>query len=142
MHFEAGTSEAQAYYAHVVSQDNHGNQTIQTVGPSYVDAPTTPDIISDLTYHDWTNSGAWLISSDYALSDTVKGGQLQNFYTSWDNNALRMAWTGGDWNKDGDLFVYLDTQGGGGAAAAYNPFGTPGSIALPPTFGADRLVWV
>src|SRR5581483_6478499 len=111
------------------------------VGPIYVDAPTTPDLITPITYHDWMNSGASLISSDHALSDTAASGPLQNFYTSWDSTALRMAWTGANWDTDGDLFIYLDTAGGG-ATSAYNPFGGSGNIAFPNNFGADYMVWV
>jgi hypothetical protein len=151
-HFEFAASEAQTYYAHVISQDTRGNRTLQTVGPIYVDAPTTPDLIGDLTYHGWMESckscgplapqgGASLISADQEISQTVTGKVAQKFYTSWNNNALRMAWTGADWNTDGDLFIYLDTQGGG-ATSAFNPYGGNGTIQLPSSFGADYLVWI
>jgi hypothetical protein len=45
----------------------------------------------------------------------------QQFYLTWDSAALRMTWTGANWDSDGDLFIYLDTQPGG-ATQAYNPY--------------------
>ena len=42
-HYEFVPNEATIYYAHLVSVDNYGNRTIQSSGPIYVDAPTTPE---------------------------------------------------------------------------------------------------
>ncbi|MCX7671811.1 MAG: proprotein convertase P-domain-containing protein, partial [Anaerolineae bacterium] len=74
---------------------------------------------------------------------------VQRFYVTWNSEALRLAWTGANWNTDGDLFIYLDTQPGG-ATTAYNPYGAGPTIHLPgvtPTttvgaLAADYLVWV
>jgi hypothetical protein len=37
----------------VVARDNNGNQRLATVGPVYVDAPATPDLVDDLGYRAW-----------------------------------------------------------------------------------------
>jgi hypothetical protein len=66
---------------------------------------------------------------------------VQKLHISWNANALRLAWSGANWNLDGDLFIYLDTAGGG-AAALYDPFGTGGSLSFPATFAPDYLIWV
>jgi sugar lactone lactonase YvrE len=57
---------------------------------------------------------------------------------------LRLAWQGANWDSDGNLFVYLDTQPGG-TLHAYTPFTDGHTIHLPAepaTFAADTLVWV
>ncbi|NNJ12715.1 right-handed parallel beta-helix repeat-containing protein, partial [Chloroflexales bacterium ZM16-3] len=140
-HVELAAGEAQAYYAHVIAQDTYGNRRVQSVGPIYVDAPTTPDLIAAPTYRGWMESGASVISADHEISRTVLGAGIQQLYATWDSAALRLAWAGASWDTDGDLFVYLDTQAGG-AASAYNPYPSSAAISLPPSFGADIVIWV
>ncbi len=151
---EQPVGEAQAVYAHVVTRDSHGNQGWQTLGPIYTDMPTTtPDYITDLAYHGWTASGCTQIGADRELVRNAYTGQAltdtQRLYMTWDADALRLAWTGADWNNDGDLFIYFDTGEPGGATAAYDPYTatmTDTLISLPAQDGrqleADYLIWV
>jgi hypothetical protein len=155
---EQNAGEAQALYAHVVAEDEHGNQQWHTLGPIYTDVISTPDYIADpsaasgqaLAYHGWTESGGSQIGADRELDRNAQDGQavtgIQRFYVSWDADALRLAWTGADWNNDGDLFVYFDTGKPGGATRAYNPYSVPATITLPAQGGhqleADYLIWV
>ncbi|NUM44027.1 MAG: hypothetical protein HUU38_04915, partial [Anaerolineales bacterium] len=141
LHFEFTPAEAQTYFAHLITRDGLGNETVQTVGPFFVDAPTTPDLVTPLTSLDWTESGATLIASDGALHRLNEAHPIQRFYTSWNTDTLRMAWTGASWNGDGDLFFYLDT-GAGGATSLYNPYPTGPVVSLPDAFGADYLLWL
>ena len=154
-HIQFMPTEATTYYAHVIARDPYGNENVQNFGPFYLDARTTPDLIAPLNYDDWTQSGATLISSDNALHAVNTKQTPQQFYASWKQNALRLAWTGANWNGDGDLFVYLDT-GAGGATSLYNPFplGTDGQqsgreenatsvpVQLPAGFNAAYVVWL
>ena len=94
-------------------------------------------------------------AADNALHVVNDHQSPQQFYTSWKNDALRFAWTGANWDGDGDLFIYLDT-GAGGSTALYNPFplgtdgqhgGQPGNatsvpIHLPAGFNASYVVWL
>ena len=77
----------------------------------------------------------------------------QHFYSAWDNNGLRLTWTRADWEQEGDLFLYLDSQAGG-SSRAYNPYSATQNktlIILPihweglsniDRMQADFLVWV
>ncbi len=159
-HHEQKAGEAQAHYAHVVGQDVHGNRYWQTVGPVYTDVPTTPDYIQlpssreggtggGGTYRGWMQSGCSQIGADRELIRYAQAGQAltdtQRFYATWNTDTLRLAWTGADWNSDGDLFVYLDTAPGG-STVAHNPYTFTAAITLPAQSGhqleADYLIWV
>jgi len=175
-------SDGVARYFHVIVQDIYGNQSMETVGPFYHDLPTLPDYVSiaerdgpfaGAPYVAWRGSGCTLWGSDTRWAErTVMGDgddKQQDFYVSWDHDALRLSWVGADWDLDGDLFVYLDTvpdlmpgtlyirQGGN---AAYNPYTATisNTVVLLPTkewsespgpnwpavdaFNADYAVWV
>ncbi|MEE8392580.1 MAG: proprotein convertase P-domain-containing protein, partial [Anaerolineae bacterium] len=153
--------EAQRLYAHVVVEDNAGNQTLQTLGPVYADYPLTPDYVGPiddlLSYRGWMESGCSLAGVDRRRMQSALGGGLlnvaQRLYLTWNKESLRLAWTGGDWDTDGDLFIYLDTQPGG-TSVAYNPYTatltntllylpgvTPTSVQTD-AMQADYLVWV
>ncbi len=138
-HQEAGT-EATVWFAHLRTVDGVGNSTIQTEGPIYLDAPTTPDYINPsdgLTtniYRGWMDSGCSQIGANYEIfRNALEGSSItavQEMYLTWDANNLRMAWVGANWDVDGDLFIYLDT-GSGGATDAYDPFNAVHTITLP-----------
>ncbi len=147
--------DVQAYYAHVAAQDSYGNRQWHTLGPVYVDRPATPDYI-DLTglgnlsglYHGWMESGCSQIGAAREMARRAQTRQaltdIQRFYATWDANALRLAWTGANWDGDGDLFIYFDTVPGG-ATLAYNPYSatmTDTVIALPAGNMADYLIMV
>ena len=127
--------EAQKLDIQFAGQDALGNQRWQSFGPFYVDSPLTPDYV-DLPssagggagiYHGWQDSGCTLVGSDNRIRDKAQKGaaldDAQQLYTTWDASGLRLAWTGADWNTDGDLFIYLDT-GPGGSVRAYDPYTT------------------
>ena len=162
---EQGAGEAQALYAHIVVQDGQGNEQPHTLGPIYADVATTPDYIllpsgggGGDAYHGWMESGATQIGADRELARNGYSGQAltgtQRLYMTWGAqqpgaDALRLAWTGANWDGDGDLFVYFDTGVPGGALVAYNPYTTTMTntvIGLPAQRGqqlaADYLMWV
>jgi len=149
--------EGQKVWAYLTSLDVHGNPRDQSIGPVYADSPFTPDYLDPLgpqdVYRGWMASGCSQVGVDRrvnrsALSQAALSAE-QRFYVTWNAEALRMVWSGANWNSDGDLFIYLDT-GPGGATAAYNPYGAGPAIHLPgvtPTttvgaMAADYLVWV
>ncbi|MEM7129936.1 MAG: LamG-like jellyroll fold domain-containing protein [Chloroflexota bacterium] len=137
-------TEGQLRYAHLIIEDNVGNQQGYDVGPFYFDSPATPDLIDDLAYQGWATSGYAQVGADRSNSQD-SSGNVQKLYTGWNETALRLLWEGANWNHDGDLFIYLDTAGGG-ASQALNPFNDGRSVQLPtlngPTFGAEYMVWV
>ena len=77
-------------------------------------------------------------------ADARAAAACSSFYATWDQQALRLAWTGANWNTDGDLFIYLDT-GAGGADAVFRPYPsvvTGTVVSLPAGMGADAVIWV
>ncbi len=148
--------EAQRIAPKVVSRFADGNRQVDTYGSVYVDSPLTPDYITLETargerrpYLGWMESGCSRMGVDRRAQRNAPGSAAiddqQALYVTWDSEALRLVWTGANWDYAGDLFIYLDTKVGG-ALKAYNPFtdtaGTtvklPGSVS----FGADVLIWV
>ncbi|HHS98157.1 MAG TPA: hypothetical protein ENK08_09760, partial [Chloroflexi bacterium] len=156
--YQAG--DGQKVTAQVTCRDVYGQQTAQSIGPVYVDSPTTPDYVPlddpDGLYDGWMESGCTRVGVDrrVSLNATSRAALSaeQTFYVTWNNEALRLAWTGANWSTDGDLFVYLDVRAGG-AITAFNPYSAtmtntviylPGATPISPTVGmaADYLVWV
>jgi hypothetical protein len=139
-------SGTQVLYAHLLLRDPSGNSRVQTAGPVYLDAPGTPDLVADLAYDGWREGGCALMGADREVArHALPGAYLaatQRLYASWDREALRLAWTGADWDVSGDLFVYLDTRPGTGATAVYDPYGKGPAIGLPAGMAADYAVWV
>lgn len=151
--------DGQKVSVRVGSQDSYGQQRWQSWGPVYVDSPRTPDYVllsdRDGIYRGWMDSGCTLVGVDRRVKQNAQEGSAlsagQKFYVTWNAEALRLAWTGANWNDDGDLFIYLDTQPGG-ATQVYNPYTatSSGIIHLPgvtPTstanaMMADYAVWV
>jgi subtilisin-like proprotein convertase family protein len=151
-------TEGEQVWVRVAAEDIYGQQSWQSSGPFYVDSPTTPDYTflepGAQPYRGWMDSGCSLVGVDRRLSRQAAPGAAlsaeQALYASWDVEALRLAWTGANWQGDGDLFVYLDTRDGG-TVALFNPYEAPApTIYLPgvtPTstdgaMAADYLVWV
>jgi type II secretory pathway pseudopilin PulG/subtilisin-like proprotein convertase family protein len=147
--------EAQKVTPSVVTRLFDGNSQYDTYGSVYVDSPLTPDFI-DMDMHSgethpylgWMDSGCSLIGVDRNVALSAQGHSVldgdQKFYATWDSEALRLAWTGANWDYSGDLFIYLDTTAGG-AIQAFNPYTTTQTtIHLPEKlgFGADVLIWV
>ena len=147
--------EGQAVWARVDSIDVYGQASSQTTGPVYLDTPRTPDYVA-LNYSDWQDSGCSLIGVDRRIERGASGKAAlnaeQKLFATWSNDNLRLAWTGANWDEDGDLFIYLDTQPGG-TTTAFNPYidATPDTVihlpGVTPTstvsaLAADYLVWV
>jgi len=129
----------QTWYAHLAIQDNMGNVRWQTAGPIFVDGPATPDLLSYILNGQGVLNHAWMdantqIARDGGIANGLTASApispSQRAYATWDNNALRFAWVGANWNSDGDLILMLDTQTSGNADA-YNPFGDGNRVALP-----------
>ncbi|MCP4537114.1 MAG: DUF11 domain-containing protein, partial [Chloroflexi bacterium] len=165
---------------YLAATDVYGNRGWLSFGNIYVDSALTPDYIQlpasaeDAAYTGWMDSGCTLLNVDRRmLNVTAEHENLhaeQTFHTTWDLNALRLVWSGADWNTSGDLFVYLDTAAGG-ATTLYDPYSDtlthttfylPGNLpatainfplnprtdyrrdqaAAQTAFGAEYLVWV
>ncbi|MCJ7548292.1 MAG: proprotein convertase P-domain-containing protein [Anaerolineae bacterium] len=133
-------SEAERLYAHVIVVDVAGNSTSQTLGPIYVDEHLTPAYApapdTDL-YTGWLGEPCNLVGVDRRAartgSDGTAGTPAQRFYVTWDASNLRLAWSGADWDAQGDLYLYLDTAAGG-TSLAHNPYAgepTADEITLP-----------
>jgi len=142
--FAAG--EAQKLAVEVTAVDLFGNKTAVTVGPVYVDYRRTPVYVGPLPpgYGGWRQTACNEIGADrrvavHALPNASLNA-VQYLYSAWNSEGLRLAWTGANWIIHGDLFIYLDTQSGG-SAAAYDPYSTAGdSVALG--MFADYAIWV
>ena len=125
-----------------------------------MDTPLTPDYIlfpsssgagagGGGVYHGWMESGCSQIGADREVERNAYTGaslhDVQRMYLSWDADALRLTWTGANWNAEGDLFIYLDT-GPGGATTVYDSYGSGPTITLPAQSGeqlaADYLIQV
>lgn len=127
--------EATVRYAHLVSYDGQGNAQVQTVGPVYVDSAATPDLLNapEVTtptilreYTNWLDSGCTWTGTNDELATRQPAQGVQRFYTTWDAQTMRLAWQGANWERDGDLFIYFDTDPANpqnGATRAFNPFG-------------------
>ncbi len=165
--FDAG--ERQKLWGRLHVYDTYGNTRDELIGPFYVDYSLTPAYISmdenGYPYRNWLDDSCNLLGVDYRIddhsSDRAALSDPQRIYATWDTSTglgaseggLRLAWTGADWDRDGDLFIYLDTQPGG-AERLYNPY--PGTaddtIVLLPAYqqppdtvdqmAADYVVWI
>ena len=117
--------------------------------PSTWTAPETPDYIQleagGAPYSGWLDSGCSLLGIDHRGEQTLGGRGPQQLYATWDQQALRLAWTGANWNNDGDLFIYLDTRSRRCRRSSLQPAiatGRDPAISLPVGMAADALIWV
>jgi hypothetical protein len=94
--------------------------------PYYHDLPGMPDQVSipqlhgggaSAPYRGWLANGCTLLGTDQRLADAP-----QSLHLTWDSEFVHLVWEGADWQRDGDLFVYLDTIPGQGSQGAYNPY--------------------
>lgn len=155
---ELAAGEAQYVGVELGRFDSYGNGRWQTAGPVIVDGQLTPDVIlmddpADI-YHGWMDNGCTLVGIDSRIqrkaTEHTSLDNEQRLYATWDRNALRLAWTGANWNSDGDLFIYFDTREGG-SARAYNPYpDTMDSTAILLPYDretlaqmkADHMIWI
>ena len=134
--------EAKKISIQVTAKDMYGNTKAETLAPVYIDYSLTPAYI-DLEeygkpYNAWQDDTCNLLGTDNRIdkhnSELDSLSEPQNFYTTWNDDGLHLAWTGADWQTDGDLFIYFDTKVGG-SSVAYNPYPetmTDTVILLPP----------
>ena len=133
------------WYAHLAAVDAAGNVTMKHYGPWYVGidegvafGSRQQSIIID-GFLD-TDNGEWQLDSEFLDSDertigsavTYSPQGAQSFLTTWDANNYYMAWRGGWWTLDGELWIYLNTGGGGG-----NQLITPLALAPAATLPFD-----
>jgi Concanavalin A-like lectin/glucanases superfamily/Bacterial TSP3 repeat len=152
-HLTAG--EAQRISSGLASRDVHGNERRQQFGSVIVDGPLTPDYFAPLSSsvlgagagaEGWMDSGCSVLGADRRIA-RLGGGErwaAQQIYATWDHRALRLAWTGANWNGDGDLFIYLDT-GPGGTHSTFTPYPVSDAgmtLTLPAELPADLVIWV
>lgn len=112
------------WYVHIGATDAAGNQTTSHYGPwhvgTFADTPVAcgrrqqtiiVDGYLDLANNEWRATE--LLDNDerpHIANNTAATSQL---YASWDGNGFYLGWQGAWWALDGDLWAYLDTQGGG-----------------------------
>ncbi|KAA3664489.1 MAG: tandem-95 repeat protein, partial [Chloroflexi bacterium] len=139
------------WYVHLAAMDAVGNTTFYDYGPWYVGIDNgsfgsrQQSIIVD-GYVDTAN-GEWEPDTDYLDNDARTVGSevtysptgKQAFYTAWDSDDFFMAWRGGWWTLDGELWIYLNS-GGGGSSALITPLQSAPSAQLP--FDANYAVQV
>ncbi|MCX6019170.1 MAG: hypothetical protein NTZ50_11860, partial [Chloroflexi bacterium] len=133
-----------ASYGHLVVEDSLGNLSIYHSPISYTDNTQTPDYVGmhetdgpyqGKPYRGWMENGCSLLGADTRIAERAASGAAlsvaQRLYATWSHSALRLTWSGADWTRDGDLFVYLDTvpdemPGASytrhGSNAAYDPY--------------------
>jgi PKD repeat protein len=151
--------DAQKISPSVTSVFTDLNSQVDDWGPVYIDTPLTPDYIqiphnpdylwrrsAETPYHGWMDSGCSLLGIDRRIQESAQSGAAlndpQNFYVTWDSEALRLAWTGANWNYDGDLFIYLDTLGDPSVPLTVtNPFQSPQDVDINIP-GAKAFIWV
>lgn len=136
--------EAEIVYGHVVLVDVHGNEDVTTIGPIYLDSIQTPDLIDDLSYERWAVEGAQL-SADNEITAGSRAysdiGRTQKLFASWDADALRLRWEGGNWETQGDLYIYLDTAILG-ATTLYDPYNSGSNIGFPAGMTPNHMLIV
>ena len=124
-----------------MSRDKTGNAQAQAFGSIVVDRSLTPDLVQlpsgQETAADraWMDSGCTLLGRDRrsARMSGLSNKPAQQLYASWDQKALRLAWTGANWGAGGDLYIYLDT-GAGGTNETFSPHPVPetaSTVLLP-----------
>jgi uncharacterized repeat protein (TIGR01451 family) len=149
-------SEAELITVEVAAIDRHGNVRAVTAGPVLADSPLTPDFIelppgggssgAGSLYNAWADGGCTLLGADRRLQEQIRrfGARRdpQRLYATWDEQALRLAWTGASWSGDGEMYIYMDT-GPGGASTLFAPNPAPGAPQISLNAGqADWLVRV
>lgn len=146
--FTAG--QQQKLWARVSSRDDFDNPGILQRGPVYIDDELTPVYVDmgageagGRPYAGWLQTPCnHLGQDDRPEGQALPGGtgQAQDFYTAWDQEGLRMTWRGADWERDGHLFIYLDTQDGG-SIRAYDPFSVDGDTVYLPTYRVQTTTY-
>jgi hypothetical protein len=153
-HYNA--AEVQYIAMGLTSRDTLGNERWQSFGAVLVDGPLTPDLLQIPAaatgqttaglYTGWMDSGCALMGTDDRTARRNPGSNKppQQFYATWDRQALRLAFNGAAWSGESDVFIYLDTDAGG-TDSTFTPYPLPETVThvfLPQALGADRLIWM
>ncbi|MEZ4592420.1 MAG: Ig-like domain-containing protein [Chloroflexota bacterium] len=140
------------WYAHLAAMDAAGNIQLLHFGPwhmglneGYAFAARQQSIIVD-GYVDVDNN-EWRLDSEYLDDDertigsevTYSPGGQQAFLTAWDADNYFMAWRGGQWTLDGELWIYLKA-GGSGSNELIVPLASAPDATLP--FAADYAIQI
>ena len=100
--------------------DVNGNKQTTPLSTYFVDSPLTPDYTrfetTGTVNRNFLTNGCSVLGKDARTASD----KPQSFAATWDAQALRLNWTGANWDTDGDLFIYLDTVPGG-TAQSYRP---------------------
>lgn len=137
------------WYIHLMAADAAGNAVLHSFGPWHVGitdgdfAARAQSIIID-GYVDVDNN-EWRLDSEYLDDDertygsevTYSPGEQQAFLTTWDANHTYLAWRGSHWALDGELWIYVNS-GGGGSSEMMQPLAAAPDATLP--FDADYAI--
>jgi hypothetical protein len=155
-------AEAHAYLIRVAAVDARGNQAWTAFGPLYADTPRTPDYAplhpptddggagwpTGAVYDGWLDSGCSEVGVDRVTAElagaTAARRREQRLHVTWDADALRLRWSGADWNADGHLLIFLNTQPGQGTLQAHNPLTANRTVTVTVRLpvSVNYVVWV
>ena len=100
----------------------------------------------DGLYRGWITPQETLLGVSRAaasrLNEFTARSKPQALAASWDANGLRLSWSGGNWDTDGDLLVFLDSLPNVGSSSGFNPYTNtlPVNLHLPGAY--DFLLWI
>lgn len=140
------------WYAHLMAIDAAGNATLHHFGPWHVglndgvpfaqqQQTILIDGLVDVAHNEWRLDTEYLDDDERTIGSEVTyspDGQ-QAFLTAWDANNYFMAWRGGWWSLDGDLWIYLKA-GGSGSNELIVPLASAPDATLP--FAADYAIQI
>ncbi len=114
------------WYAHLAAMDAAGNIQLLHFGPWHVglneglafgaqQQSILIDGYVDVANNEWRLDREYLDDDErtYGSEVTFSPGGQQSFLTAWDASRYFMAWRGGQWTLDGELWIYLKAGGSG-----------------------------
>ncbi|MBK7895414.1 MAG: tandem-95 repeat protein [Anaerolineaceae bacterium] len=140
------------WYVHLAAMDAAGNLQLLHYGPWHVGlneglafgAQQQSIIIDgdvDVANNEWRLDREYLDDDErtYGSEVTFSPGGQQSFLTAWDANSYFMAWRGGQWTLDGELWIYLKASGSGSNELIV-PLASAPDATLP--FAADYAIQI
>lgn len=114
------------WYTHLAVRDAAGNMSVAHDGPFVVvnttaascvdrDRGIVLDGLIELAGGEW-HSADFLDDDERPLENY---NNVPQFYTTWDGQNTYIAWDGGYWNSQGTLWIYFDTDSGGGTVTTF-----------------------
>ena len=138
------------WYAHLMAIDAAGNATMHHFGPWHVGinqgVPFAQQLqtilidgLVDVVHDEWLLDTEYLDDDERTIGSevTYSPDGRQAFLTAWDANNYFMAWRGGQWSLDGELWIYLKVSGSGGSELIV-PLASAPAATLP--FAADYAI--